>query len=140
MEENKGESPRSFATLSQEMVDEETGRSLNDSMSRELQTLLRALRNQSVARDGVVSGSLTLTLGIKVDRKGRVTLSPDIATKVPRPKPRDLDLWMTKGGNLSVEQPRQEKLPFGAAEGGANGAANTNTTNGSAAPGAAKEV
>lgn len=133
-DEIKTEGPRSLAVLMQGIRDDEDGTTLNEEASEKFHEFMKALRAESIARDAKVSGTFTITFGVAV-KKGNATVSVDINAKTPRKKPVEVELWVTRGGNLSVEAPRQEKLPFGVVEGGA-----VNETNGNAAPKAAKEV
>ena len=55
-------------------------------------------------------GKLTLTLDVKRGSKGAMLIVPHVATKVPEDKPEATMLWATTEGNLTVDNPRQQKL------------------------------
>lgn len=56
------------------------------------------------------SGKLTITLDIKRARAGAVNITPAVTTKLPEIKPDPSLLWVTVEGNLSPENPSQQKL------------------------------
>ena len=131
-EETKTEGPRSFAVLLQG-IREDDGTTLNEEVSTQFHDFMKTLRAESISRDAKVSGTFTITFGVAV-KKGNATVSVDINAKTPKKKAPEVELWVTKGGNLTTEVPRQEKLPFGVVEGGAQ------ANDGGAAPRTAKEV
>lgn len=128
----KTEGPRSFANLIAELTDDEGG-SLNTVVSTELHELTRDLHAESRLRDAKVKGEFTLTLTFVV-HKGKATITPDVKVKRPKRRRRDFDTWVTAGGNITTEVPRQLKMPL---QGIAGGRASDNDT---AAPSAAKDV
>lgn len=56
------------------------------------------------------SGKLTITLDIKRARAGAVNITPAVTTKLPEIKPDPSLLWVTVEGNLTPENPSQQKL------------------------------
>ncbi len=56
------------------------------------------------------SGKLTITLDLKRAREGAVNITPSVTTKVPEVKADPSLLWVTVEGNLTVENPSQQKL------------------------------
>lgn len=55
-------------------------------------------------------GKLQITLALKRGTKGAMLITPDVTTKVPETKPEATMLWATTEGNLTVDNPRQQKL------------------------------
>ena len=61
---------------------------------------------------GKAKGTLTLALNLEADSNGLVAVVADIKTKSPKiPHGRSI-FWLTKGNNLTPENPRQQKLPL----------------------------
>ena len=109
-DEKKEEGPRSFARFVEQVAD---GQCHND-LSQELHELLKVCGNDANARRDVSRGKLTLELSLKVDPEpGRVVgVVYSIKTKHPEKKRPAGLFWLTKGGNLTVENPRQQTLPL----------------------------
>lgn len=57
-------------------------------------------------------GTLTLTLAVEVDRDGLVKIVPDVKTKTPKPARKNGVFWLDPKGDLSPENPKQQKLPL----------------------------
>lgn len=55
-------------------------------------------------------GKLQITLALKRGTKGAMLITPDVTTKVPETKPEATMLWATTEGNLTVDNPKQQKL------------------------------
>jgi hypothetical protein len=67
---------------------------------------------QSVRRSGK-SGSLTLTLSVKPDRKGRaITINGKAAIKTPAADPESAVFFTNDDGDLLDDDPRQGRLPL----------------------------
>lgn len=81
-------------------------------MSEELHGLLMALGEEAKARSSKVKGSMTVTLDLSVEPTGIVGVDYSIKTKKPDPRRPGSVLWLTKGGNLSPQNPRQQNLPL----------------------------
>ena len=62
------------------------------------------------------SGRLVITLDLKQVSGGAISITPTVATKVPEPKPDSTLLWATVEGNLSIDNPHQQKLDLRAVE------------------------
>lgn len=62
------------------------------------------------------AGKLVISLDVKRVSGGAISLSPNVTTKVPEPKPDSTLLWATVEGNLSVDNPHQQKLDLRAVE------------------------
>jgi hypothetical protein len=100
------EGPRSFGVILSQ-IDEGV---LHAELGRELQKLLVDLRELAVGAKA--KGKMVLTLGITVESNGIVSIDPDVVTKVPNPKRARAIFWLTKGANLSAQDPRQQSLPL----------------------------
>lgn len=68
--------------------------------------------NQLIKRveDTGKAGKLTITLDIKPARPGALNIVPTVVAKAPEPKADPTLLWVTPEGNLTVENPNQQKL------------------------------
>lgn len=106
--EHPEEGPRGFAVVLQQ-VDEG---SLHGELSETLQKVTRELAEYADKFTTVAKGAITLTLGFAVDPNGTVTVEGDIKTKLPKARRARSLFWLTKGHNLSAENPRQTKLPL----------------------------
>lgn len=104
----KEEGPRSFAVLLQQVGDGE----LHDELGAKLQELVAMLKSYSDRFQREGKGSLTLVLNVATLGNGTVTIAGDIKTKTPTAKRAGSVFWLTPGNNLSVENPRQQKLPL----------------------------
>ena len=105
IDDNEG--PRSFA---HHILTFSEG-DLNAECSEELRRLLFNLHEDAMKRSKPSKGSFRLELTIEVSEAGMVGISPSIKTKAPEPKRRSGHMWVTKGGNLTHENPRQTTLP-----------------------------
>jgi|SRR5690606_22136906 len=102
------EGPRSFAVVFQTIADGEA----HTEASEEMQGLLKLLQEEARNTNGTASGSMTIKLGLKVDAKGVATIAYSVDVKKPTRKRPGATMWVTKGGNLSPDNPRQQKLPL----------------------------
>lgn len=102
------EGARSFARFLEQIADGDAQRAL----SRELRELCLKLRDEAQGRSAPAKGELTLTLKLKAEPNDVVQVVYDIKTKQPKPIHPSGVMWMTKGGNLSPSNPRQQKLPL----------------------------
>lgn len=103
------EGPRSF-TRALEMIN---SGSLVREASRQLHGLLVTLQDE-VADTGIeAKGELSLTLKITVEEESGITrITPVLKVKEPGPRLTKGTLWVTKGGNLTPHNPRQQALPL----------------------------
>ncbi len=102
------EGPRPFSRFIAMLGEGEAHTQLSDDLHR----LGEALREQAVARHRSVKGALTLKLSLVADEQGVVSVDYDITRKEPQPtRPRSI-FWLTKGGNLTEINPRQQSLPL----------------------------
>lgn len=107
IEEHIEEGPRSFAHQIATMCNGAT----NIEASQELHDLLLALRAEAAARRKNVKGVFKLELHIEVNDDDVVAVAPSIKSKCPEPRRATSIMWLTAGGNLTPENPRQQELP-----------------------------
>lgn len=79
--------------------------------SEELHQMVRKLE-QHAYDFSKAKGTITIALTVDIDREGVVTIDPDVKVKVPKPARKKGRFWVTPGGNLSPENPKQQKLPL----------------------------
>ncbi len=105
-EESKDEGARNFSVLLSQIDD---GR-LHDELSETVQKMVDELSTytERYARDG--KGSITLTLSLVARANGTTSVVGDVKTKTPKPIRAGTVFWKTKGNNLSLDNPRQQKL------------------------------
>jgi len=101
------EGPRAFTRFLERLGD---GQAATD-LSKELFDLGAVLRQHALER-GEGKGQLQLTLSFKVDSFGQVIVGYSIKTKEPEAARPASALWLTKGGNFTVDNPRQQSLPL----------------------------
>lgn len=75
-----------------------------DRCSEQLAALVRGVEDTGKA------GKLVITLEVKRGTKGAMLIRPDSAVKVPEPKAEPTMLWATPEGNLTLDNPKQQKL------------------------------
>lgn len=75
-----------------------------DNASEELAQLVRRVDETGKA------GQLTIKLEVKRASAGAISIVPAVTAKVPEPKPDPTLLWATVEGNLTTDNPRQQKL------------------------------
>ena len=104
------EGPRSFAKLVTELGDGEC----QIELSKALHELVQQLREEALRRgpQGVSKAALTLTLALTAEARGVVTVAYEVKAKPPARLTTATTYWVTKGGNLSAENPRQANLPL----------------------------
>lgn len=107
-QEEQEEGARSF-TRALEMV---ADGALVSEGSDALQQLVAKLQDEALDTNGDAKGELTLKLKINVEPNGIASIVYDLKTKEPTPKRPKGHLWVTKGGNLTPHNPRQQKLPL----------------------------
>jgi hypothetical protein len=108
------EGPRSFVSFLNNIADGEA----EGELSYQLHELVKRMREESVARGDTVSGGLTLKLKFKVDNLGHVIVGYKVTKTEPDRKTSGAHFWLTKGNNLTVENPKQQKLPLREVPGG----------------------
>lgn len=107
LDEEIAEGPRSFAHQIATLCEGE----VNIACSQELHDLLLHLRHEAQARRKNVKGELTLKLVLEVRDDDVVGIAHSIKTKAPEPRRRAALMWLSPGGNLTPENPRQQELP-----------------------------
>lgn len=101
------EGPRSFANLLAQLDDG----AVHAEVSKELHSLVQDLAEHNAAQDRKALGELTIKLRIGV-HKGVADIAASVDVKRPKRRREPTTVWVTKGGNLTTEVPRQEKLPL----------------------------
>jgi hypothetical protein len=106
-QEKQENAARNFAVFLTNIRDGE----FNGEVSREMHGLLVDLAEHA-KRHGKAKGKMSLTLQFAIDASGVVAVAVD--TKVAPPKPeRGIGIfWLTEDNNLSVQNPKQTKMPF----------------------------
>jgi hypothetical protein len=99
------ESHRSFNFMFARMADGDAHREA----SAEFHGLLAKLKRLSQLRRGKANGKLSITLTASVDGD-MVAIGYDVTTKEPKPPRQGTLCWLTKGGNVAFEDPRQQEL------------------------------
>jgi hypothetical protein len=107
-EQPKEEGPRSFAVVYQ-TIDEG---SAHAEASAGLHKLLKVLQDEANVTSGSASGEITIKLAIKVDARGVAVISPTCIVKEPKKKRAGSTMWITDGGNLTPQNPRQLTMPL----------------------------
>lgn len=104
----KDEGARSFAHLLTQ-IDEG---SFNEELSAAMRELARDLNSYACKfrRDG--KGEIAIGLRVAVDEKGVTSVVGEFKVKRPKVPRASSQFFLTVGGNLSLENPRQQKLPL----------------------------
>lgn len=100
------EGTRSFAVTLQQIGDG----SLHAELSETLQKLCGDLSAHAIQFGADAKGTLTLTLALKASANGVVGVAGDVKTKAPKAPRVGSVFWLTKGNNLTPDNPRQQKL------------------------------
>jgi hypothetical protein len=101
------EGPRSFTVFYQDVADGDFQRDA----SEELFALTGALRDEALRVNGKVKGEITIKLNISIDPRGVIGVDQDIKTKKPKIRRATAQAWITAGGNITLQHPRQLTLP-----------------------------
>jgi len=104
--ETKEEGPRSFISFLGTIADGEAEAEL----SYQLHELTKRMQEEAVTRGEYVKGSLSLNIKMTVSNLGHAIIGYEVATKQPKRKTSGAAFWLTKGGNLTVDNPKQQKL------------------------------
>lgn len=102
------EGARSFAVLLQNVDDGCLHAELGEAVQEVTKELSKVIDQGAQKAKGV----LTLKLTFDARSNGTITLTGDVVTKTPKPVRGGSVFWATKGNNLSLENPRQQKLPL----------------------------
>lgn len=108
MTTKRDEGPRSASVLLQHIDDGELHSELSETIQRVSTELVEIAEHAS----GKASGTITLTLKLAAKSNGTVAVSADVKSKTPKVVRPGSTFWLTDGGNLSPENPRQAKLPL----------------------------
>lgn len=106
-EDESTEGARSFARF----MDWANSGALNSDASHELHRFLGDLRTRAMRSNGA-KGTFTLTLKIALDDADQVQIEHSIKTRVPELPRRKGAAYLTRGGNLTPDNPRQQSLPL----------------------------
>lgn len=107
-EERDDEGARSFSRFVEMVAD---GAMVSEA-SEALHKLVCSLEDDALETHSTSKGELTLKVKIAVEPNGVVSIVYDLKAKEPVPtRPKGV-LWLTKGGNLTPHNPRQQKLPL----------------------------
>jgi hypothetical protein len=101
------EGPRSFTRFFDDIGEGDFQRDA----AEKLFELVSALRDEAIYCNGKVKGKFALTLDFSIDPRGVVAVDCDSKIKKPTRKRAPAQAWITAGGNLTLEHPRQLKLP-----------------------------
>jgi hypothetical protein len=102
----KDEGPRSFSRLLDQVHDGELAAELGE----KTQDLISVLTQYSDRYQREGKGSLTLVLSFKALGNGSIVLAGEIKTKTPTMPKAPSVFWRTPGNNLTLDNPRQQKL------------------------------
>lgn len=107
------EGPRDFAAFLRMLAGGDALRDLADG----LHDIAKHMRAEAKLRHAKVKGSLAFTVNFTTDEKGTTNVSYAVKTTKPSPKTSDSVLWITKGGNMTPENPAQQKFDLREADG-----------------------
>jgi len=102
------EGPRGFSHLLQQVQDGE----LHAELSENLQQLMKDLRLYSDRFQRDAKGNITLSLNVTVHGNGSVSIMGDVKMKTPKTPRAPSTFFLTPGNNLTLENPRQQRLPL----------------------------
>ena len=97
-----------FSRFIAELADGEAHQQLTEALER----VSKAMRVRALADHRGVRGEITLKIKLTTDERLVVDASYDVTTKEPKPPRPASVMWLDKFGNLTPENPRQEKLPL----------------------------
>lgn len=102
------EGPRSFSVFLNTLADGDA----HTDLSMELHELTKALQEHAQKTGAVAKGELTVKFKFAVDARDAAAITYHVSSKRPEPTRAGSVFFVTKGGNLTVEHPRQTKLPL----------------------------
>jgi hypothetical protein len=103
----KSEGPRAFARWLQLVADGKA----HVELSTTLFDLMKKLRSFAINTQNIAKGEVLVRFKFKVEPTGIVGIGYEIKTKEPEPARPGAVMWLTKGGNLTPENPKQQDLP-----------------------------
>ena len=83
----------------------------NADLSHALHKLGLKLASECRQRNDKVSGEVSLRLKITAEPSGVVGVLYEVNAKEPKAKTSGSVFWLTKGGNFTVDNPKQQNLP-----------------------------
>lgn len=101
------EGARSFARV----VEFACSGAMHADASEEFHQFLGKLKKLAQRNNGA-KGTFTLTLNVALDEADQAQLHYSLKSKVPETKRRNGAAWLTRGGNLTPDNPRQRELPL----------------------------
>jgi hypothetical protein len=104
--EEKEEGPRSFSVFVGNLAEGEAEREL----SYHLHEVCKRLQEEAHLRQAVVKGGLVLKIKIAADKNGTAAIHYDVEPKMPKRQTSNSVYWMTKGGNLTPDNPKQQSF------------------------------
>lgn len=81
-------------------------------ISQELHKLTSELHGLAKGAGAVTKGKLTLVLSLEVKPSGEMQVGHGVKITSSKPKKATSHAWVTKGGNVTFEHPRQQSLPL----------------------------
>lgn len=108
VKEPDDEATRAFSRTLEQIGDGEA----HAELSEKLRDLVELIRTQAIQVQADVKGKLQLTLSLSADPKQFVHISYEVKVTEPKPPRPGSIFWITKGANLSLDNPRQQKLPL----------------------------
>jgi hypothetical protein len=102
------EGARSFGVFLHELADGDA----ESELSVEMRDLVTELTGHAINTGQDATGAITLKIQFKVTPRRECSSGYTIDTKKPKPKRAGSTFYVTKGGNLTVEHPRQARLPL----------------------------
>lgn len=100
------EGPRSFVNVLAKISDGE----LESEASYQLHELGKRLQELSLMTHGKAKGKVKLILNLTADPSGTVALSYQIDVTAPKMPTTPAIFWLTKGGNLTPQNPKQLEI------------------------------
>lgn len=108
------EGARSFANALRMIGDGD----LHDDAGAKLRELLAECSAYTERFESDGKGTLTLTISVKTHANGSVAVTGEVKTKAPSKPKAGSTFWLTRGNNLTADNPRQQKLPLREVPGG----------------------
>lgn len=102
------EGPRSFTVFMRDLSDGEA----EGELSYQLHELCKRMQEEAAARNDKVKGKLALTVSLQAEPSGIVGVSYAVDVKAPKRRTSPAVFWLTRGGNLTGQNPKQQKLPL----------------------------
>jgi len=106
--EMKLEGPRSFARFIENVGEGDFHRDASDGLF----DLGNAIQDLALRTESKVKGKMTIVVEMSCDARGVVGVTVDVQVKKPKVRKAAAQAWITKGGNVVFEHPRQTKLPL----------------------------